>query len=397
MKKILPLLIALLVVFASIGGATVAASSQIAAATKTVSILDFGADSTGQKDSTAALNAALAALPSDGGAIYFPRGTYIFSSIITFTMPNSNFSLSLVGDGPDVTFLKWAGGGGIYINYLSQYNSVHVEGFSFVTGGGNVGTALYLNQTAASIANPANTALTTISNVTIRGVDGYAANDYWANGIYVNGVSNINFTNLMTVGTSSFEGCGVYLKGSSAVIPVVFNFTGCTFNYCSKGIIYGNYVEGVTVSQCNFLATCGISAPANLLNLDQLAVIGSQFNCTSAGIVLNTCVPNTLIQNNLFIIPASAVGIQLNSSGLFSIVGNAFNQGNNPSANNGIVVAGSVFPGIITGNAIEGMLGSGIWLKSTSNNVNVQSNVYSGNKTNVTNSGTSNKVGGGSS
>src|SRR5260221_14538046 len=53
------------------------------------SVLKYGADPTGVSDSTTAINNAIAAMPSAGGALYFPAGTYTVSSTITIRKPGT--------------------------------------------------------------------------------------------------------------------------------------------------------------------------------------------------------------------------------------------------------------------------------------------------------------------
>ena len=61
---------------------------------QTVSVKDFGAVGDGVADDTAAIQAAVAALPSTGGGLYFPAGTYLVSSAITLNKPGVYY-----GDG----------------------------------------------------------------------------------------------------------------------------------------------------------------------------------------------------------------------------------------------------------------------------------------------------------
>lgn len=73
---------------------------------QTVSILDFGVNTTpGTTDMTAAFQAAVDALGSLGGAIYFPgQGPYRFNSGISTTK-----NLTIRGDGKQTTVLKYYG------------------------------------------------------------------------------------------------------------------------------------------------------------------------------------------------------------------------------------------------------------------------------------------------
>lgn len=364
-------------------------------------ILDFGGDPTGANDNSAAFAAALGAGIGGHPAIYFPPGIYKFSGNVSYTLPNSTSAVSIIGAGPEITQLYWPGGGGLSINYIGAFNSAHIRDLSILTGSSGVGNGIALNQTAASIGNPANSALSDITNVTVRGFDGYAAVDYWVNGIIATGVSNINFTGVMVAGNNAAvpTGTGLVVTGSASLPPVVFNVTGCTLNNLSTGFYYGNYVQGVTIAQSNFTyVTNSILVPSSQTNLDQLTVVGNQFGMppnASAGVSINTWVPFTMISNNLFFINGTDSGV-VGISGLMTITGNSF-HGDGAGSANGVVITStnSTNASVVTGNAFNS-LASGIFLQAASKSMNVQSNAYSSNTTNVTNSGTGNTIGGGS-
>lgn len=63
-----------------------------------ISVLDFGADKTGVADSATAFTNAIAALPSSGGVIVVPGGTYLILSTVTVNKP-----AKFIGEGRDVT------------------------------------------------------------------------------------------------------------------------------------------------------------------------------------------------------------------------------------------------------------------------------------------------------
>lgn len=48
-----------------------------------LSVLNFGARGDGRTDDTAAFNKAIAALPSDGGTVYVPRGNYVIDPLVS--------------------------------------------------------------------------------------------------------------------------------------------------------------------------------------------------------------------------------------------------------------------------------------------------------------------------
>lgn len=72
-----------------------------------VSVLDFGADPTGAVSSSAAIQAAIDTVDADGGAVYFPAGTYYVTESITVT----GNGVHLVGAGKEATTLTRDDGG----------------------------------------------------------------------------------------------------------------------------------------------------------------------------------------------------------------------------------------------------------------------------------------------
>ena len=72
-----------------------------------ISVVAQGADPTGGKDSTSAIQGAIDALPATGGVVYLPAGTYLVSSTLTCTTVPAYF----LGDGAWASVLKFTGTG----------------------------------------------------------------------------------------------------------------------------------------------------------------------------------------------------------------------------------------------------------------------------------------------
>jgi len=358
--------------------------------------------STSSPDNSAALTAALSESSGDGRCVFFPPGRFTFASKFEFVLPSGSASLTLAGAGADVTQLYWPAGGGLTIDYVGSENSVHLRDMSFTTGTAGVGNAIVLNQTQGHIGTQDN-ALTDLFDITIRGVDGYSQTDYWEHAVEIIKISNVNFVGLVVAGPGgaaySTRGVGVVLLGSAGDPSVVYNVAGATFNYLSEGIVYDQQVEGLTVSQSNFVGDdYGIYVPSGLAGLDQLTVLGSQFNCATAGIHVGSYLSNTLFSGNLFIVPNTGTGLWLDHAYLYSAVGNSFNVGSSEKGSHypiGIYVGSTAGGGTITGNLFDNMV-TAIFLDRASTGANVQSNEYSNNSIMVRNLGSGNKVGGGS-
>lgn len=357
-------------------------------------IIDYGGSNGGTVDNGAALAAAIAAQPSDKVCVYFPPGKYMFSSMYTYAV-GANTSVTFIGAGADLTKLYWPTGSGIKFNVAGPFATVHIRDMSYLTGSVQTGDAITLHQTQATIANPANTALSDITNVTCRGNDGYLVNNVWTDCVTVTGVSNVNYTNIDVTGT--LVGVGVNLSGTATALSVVHNFQGCTFNYTSDGIYYGSYVQGVSVNQSNFTGgAVGIVSPTGSVGTSQLSVTNSQFNNSGFALLLQASVPGTSVVGNYIIAQvASAIGVSVFQPGLLQIVGNLFN-GTLSSGQIGINFSSGSAASIITGNSFF-HFPTAVFLASDTGSVNVQSNAYTLNTVDVNNAaGAANTIGGGS-
>lgn len=368
------------------------------------SILAYGGKNDGVTDNTIALNLAFATAAQFSGrlVIYFPAGVYVFSSFITYTFPTTSASIVLVGDGPDITELRWTGNtSALEFDYLGAFNSVHIRDMSITTSHSGGNEAIHLKQTAASVPNPANSAPNDITNVTFRGSDGYLGSFCWGTCIDVFAVSSVNYTNCVFVGNSgAVTGTGVDLHGLNVGCQgVVANFSNCIFQFVNIGIVYREWFQGVAVSNTNFTGNgIGIQSPSNVGGTDQLLVSNCQFNQIIAGIETVSPVSAVQISNNLFIMQVpSAVGILMPQYSTSTIVGNVFN-GTAAGGQVGVQL-GTKFGSngvMITGNNFFN-LSVAVNLLNTSSATNVQSNLYAGNLTNVNNLGAGNTIGGGSS
>ena len=361
------------------------------------SILSYGGNNTDSADNTAALASAISGQGSQA-CVFFPAGTYEFLENATEKLPSGIASLTLEGAGQDVTDLIWPSGGGLTLDYADQNDSTHVEKLSILTGTTNTGDALSLVQESA-IADPADTPLSTIDNVTIRGSDGYAATDYWADGISDNGVSNVNVNNTSITGAGgasySTAGTGITVYGSSSAIPVAFNLSNSFIQYEGAGFSYGNYAQGVTISQSNFTGdNYAVVSSSGETGLDQLSMTENQINA-NVDVYLGSPITGLQLSNNYFIVPTNGIGVYLYTYSSFTFNGNIL-QGSGPGNNvNGLVATtndgGS---GVISGNTLNGFT-TALWLQTGSTGINVQSNSYANDNGTVYNQG-QNVVGGGS-
>lgn len=88
-----------------------------------INVKDYGAFGDGVTDDTAAIAAALAALPVGGGTVYFPPGTYVITAPIA--IPRSG--TRLVGDGELASILNIMATSAITAFTLTNVTNVHFE------------------------------------------------------------------------------------------------------------------------------------------------------------------------------------------------------------------------------------------------------------------------------
>jgi len=364
-----------------------------------VNVKDFGAVGDGVTDDTNAIQAAIDHICNIGIGmqLFVPKGIYICNNNIILT---TNSSIKIQGNGTDISIISFIGVFGFIINLETHNASISIDSLTLTTDQQNLGTAITVTLLTGN-PNPANTALSVLSNLIIRGNDGYYRLKGWKNGIIILEASNFNFINVFVSGSNSgIEGVGwiplntstfgAVLSGTSTNIPVVFNFIGCEFNYVGVGIDYDYSTQGVTINQCNFV---GGNVGININNLltYQLAVTDSQFNVNTVAINLQYAIAGVMISDNLFLIPDNSTGINVGrakeyiiSNNSISFIGsvNMFGMSliscdYSPSgliSNNSFVNPGSISP-----------IGCGINILSTFDAVLITNNIYNGVQYNIIN------------
>jgi hypothetical protein len=363
----------------------------------------YGGSGNNSTDNTTPLTTAFAALTGTGGCIYFPPGKYRFNSAVSLTMPSSLFSTAIVGAGADSTILTWPNvSGGLTINYVNALNTAHVRDLSITTGQAGGGTGLTLTSTAHTQG------ISDIYRVTLRGDDGYNVTDYWGIGVFSHYITNLNVEGLMvigqgTTGAGTLHGLGMQVEGAPAVpdYAVQVNVAKSVFEVLGTGILYGSYLQGLTVDQCNFsIVGNGIQSNGSETGvLAGLAVTNSQFglfNNGGAGILTLTTIINTQITNNFFDMNApgtNSVAIWLSSFNHFNIIGNSIGS---PAIANGLdgILLGTATAGgsgVISGNDIF-LFGTGINIGASATGVLVIGNTLEANTTAISNAGTGNTI-----
>ena len=290
-------------------------------------------------DCTTALNAALAMIAAPGGTIYFPRGTYTFASQISYIIPAGEFSIGFEGAGSDATVLYWPSTNGISISASNALHTVHFRDMSITTGSTSaslVGIVITNSVQGGAVQQ------SDFFRVTFRGSDGGAGTKVWGAGLSIVGHSFVNYDSCIWYGSAAAVGIGLEVQGvpsGSFKYSLVHNLCKCSFFTLGIGFVYGTYVQGVSVSQCNFTnGVTDIYLPAASLAASQLTITASQFAGSGERILINGGLPQLIMSSNLFFINPNQVGLAINGNcSQVAIIGNVFTA-LSPTANVGIVV-----------------------------------------------------------
>jgi hypothetical protein len=351
----------------------------------------FGYIADGSTDNTNAINYALAALPSSGGEIVFPAGVGKVNSAITYNFSASTIaSISFLGCGADVTTILFPNSDGFIVNADYAKQSVHFRDMTITTSTSNAHNGITLINSVLE----GTFAQSDITRVTLRGSDGGQSTYYWTTAINVVGLSNINYVGLLIYGNSTGNGTGIAILGNASTSPyydIVQNLTQCGFFNLGIGLNYGTYLQGVSVSQCNFTnGVTGIYLGLTETGLAQLTVTASQFNTTANQISVQSSIASIILNSNLFYVTSGNAGLYINATGTqHTIVNNVFTAVSSGNGK-GILVNASNIDCVCTSNVFYN-LNTGVDLVGTST-WNVQANAYYGTTTQVANIG-SNSVG----
>lgn len=320
-----------------------------------VNVLDYGADPTGSSDSTSAIQTALNyAASQQGCTVFFPRGTYTCSGILSFA--SFVIGLSLVGEGVDHTNL-----GGSRIVYTGASSNPFFKMDVLNTRWCNI---RMLDITGTNAAATGNLLSVSIFNGNIEDchismvstanevINLNQTVDFKITRCYIRGgTKNIRGSVINAV---IFDQCEFGLHTDYAVgldLPQGVVFTACAFepdatNQKANGI-YITQASGVTVQGCWFgdvITTAG-SATSNLISF------------SGNGLVVSGCYLNgdgfkkiTPVQINATTVGVSIISNHVSSTPTVINIGSGLSKevfvvGNNLPGNVDAVVTGTIATG----------------------------------------------------
>jgi hypothetical protein len=216
-----------------------------------INVKTYGALANGVTDDTAAVTNAIAASPVAGGVVYFPRGTYIMSSMLTVT----NKPIEFLGDGQGISILIWTSavtnGISFTANLITQ--NLLVTGLSLKTQAANLGAAILASwpSTVSAINQTThiwNNEITFTTAGTTGWLTGINLTEAWNSSIHDNWITGVPPTGQTFVANSR----GIIAQGQSNDIHIsrcwVFHFDTAIF---IGGTTHGAYIMDSTLVSNN--------------------------------------------------------------------------------------------------------------------------------------------------
>ncbi|MEY9848652.1 glycosyl hydrolase family 28-related protein [Streptacidiphilus sp. MAP5-3] len=216
-------------------------------------VLDYGATGNGVTDDTTAIQTAINAVPSSGGTVVFPAGTYKTSSVL---VARSNLILEGVSDGSSVIAQSSTTANGLSGSDITRLT---IQDLTIQGPGSGSGSGIVLTRSA----NPATVSLAfarmtvkffgdtgiDLSNPIVSTFEGVTSANNGNHGWDIHGVSG------GAAGTScSFVACyadTVTNAGFHIDTMAYCSFVGCAADYCGIGYeVTGVGSQGISFTGC---------------------------------------------------------------------------------------------------------------------------------------------------
>ena len=347
----------------------------------------------GVSDNTAALTAAVAALPARGGCISSGPGIYTFTQANTITFPSGTnlWRVGIHGAGKDVTIWQWNANvtNSLTLALSQSGHSFQITDMTFDTSIAGGGVGIVVTGTSGSCETFAPKGF---NNVSFRGSDAFEGTAYWNTEVSVSGVSSVYFTGVDWIGvtgTTTVNGAAIHGTGSGC-LNYATQFNHNNWYGMNNGVIMGAYTQDLQILGGSFGGNTIVSTNASEVDLLNLMVQGVSINGNSNTIALASAVQQVIVTGNLFYIQPSTSGFYcalcdggvINDNTFYSAPGT-------PSSNDGISIVSNPAgqPMSITGNSFY-ELAAGANFASGAAGINIQSNSYAGNTAKVSNAGT---------
>lgn len=392
------------------GRVVAAASGAAAGASYVFNVKGYGAKGDNATDDTVAFQQALTAAASgspNGGVLYIPAGTYRISNTLSATFGSLAVwaSLSIVGDGQVSRIIQTTSDRGIFdISCATNEGHLLLERFRIqsdaVKSLSDVG-AIVVQRT---IVGPNDWAPSlTINDVYIsNSISGFRS---FAYGLRIKGGRAVRIHQFHYIGDNDGHGVGISFEqyvtqnGGQTLGALVTNSTAFG---CEKGFWTQNTCEGVEFNQCTAIA---VRYGFYFDYMVHPSVIGCHVNANgpnpvaciqSSGIHLNKAarVDQGFIIGNL-LYPGASNCRGIGGTWQDSVFSNNMINGTAAGTTTGIRgidLTNDSNACVLSGNILTGCSGYGIILGGSTSNCRGNANVFRGNGTDLSISGTDNSV-----
>jgi hypothetical protein len=345
-----------------------------------MNVKDFGAKGNGT-NATEAFQKAADAVPASGGVLYIPAGAYgLTERIVIRDKP-----IKVLGDGIGISKVIWAAhaktsGLVIIQSRVQQINTdfTYVTQLSLYTHQANRDTALtvdlkgQVHPTAHVIMNRTNARIS-LEKLEIRGEDGDKQG--WKKAILLDHGHHAVLNQIHITGRSQGGGeVGIHLEGGQGS-PTEVQVSQCWAFYVNKALYVTGSMEGVKLSQCDFVAVAhGVYAEHCL----QMNVNNSHINATHCCIY--ACNVNQSSFSNLLLYKTdescAGVGIQVCGDSARNIISsNIFANPTRHAQMHAVVLEGKAHHCLVA-NCVFMNAGSGILCQGGATNCQASFNSF---------------------
>jgi parallel beta-helix repeat protein len=325
----------------SVAGSAGRADAATVATPDWLNVVIYEADPTGATDSTSAIQAALNAVPSGGGVVYIPAGTYLVSASLTMAS-----GTMLVGDGWASELFMAADANLEHIADASDTSECCIRDLQINGNGTNQtggGTSMVGGDSSVDL---------TVRNVWVH--------NSWGQGIYFGGAAGALIEGCYATanGVGSVNGFGFGLNDGAAYNRITGCYTSGNLEggYSVYGSSAANAAHDTVIVGCTAYTESEIGF--NIYNAYNCTVSGcNAVDCGTAGIQVEYEAANVTVTGCTVSSDGGVYGINIIPTGNGCVVSGCTSTGSGTGIN-----ADNTTGVTITGNQCSGNVNTGIYL-----------------------------------
>ena len=355
-----------------------------------INVKDYGAKGDAVTDDIIAFNNAISALPPNGGVLLIPNGRYVFSASINI----SNKDVTIIGDGIQLSQLFFTNSDGIVYSTTNLFtDGIVIKNLSVVTLSDNLYKGISISYPSNSGSPWVNSSIesvmlsgsTTVAEYNAGSNVSQTGTSNWSTGIYLLNSAVSHIRDCVIRASSYVDGNsdnGIHCDGYTVDILI----EGCKTYAVDVGIRKSGSGEGLIINHCMFI-NGGVGVFINEGEIVLNGVYASIHACHIAyfksGIIAIQH-PQVFIDKCLMYkngADTSGSDVTLGYCSNSHVTNNTLIAKIGTGASNGIVAYNSENV-LIEGNIIHER-NTGIWIKSTCIDAQINNNKIDGNTTNV--------------